>query len=148
MSKAKRFFNICLVFFLILGGALLSRFVFQYHQFASKNRFVKAENINYYLLQTPLKRVRVGADFTYQYQGSTYTSQHTFGRTAFLNEYGAREWIEGKKLIPPYVYLNPKAPQRATLERIFPWKSGLQFVLALVAMAYFAYLKNYVRRYV
>ncbi len=148
MSKTKKIFDGMLIFFLILGAWFLITFCMQMNQFLSRSRFVKLESASYYLLETPLKRIRVGADFTYLYKNKQYGANYVFNKNAFLNEYGAREWIEGKKLISPYVYINPKSPSKGVLERAFPWKSGLQLMLILIALAYFSYLKNYVLRYV
>lgn len=137
-----------LIFFSLIGVWLFISLSIQGIKFSQQTRFVKPESIDYFLMETVLKKVQVGADFTYRYAGKEYVKRHVFKSEGFINEYVANEWIEDKMGQHSRVYINPNSPAKAVLERVFPWKTGIQLLALLVALAYFAYLKIYTLKYV
>jgi len=89
----------------------------------------------------------VEAHYSYVICGVEYKDKKVLTNPKFLNEYAAQTHLQKYWKAQPWpVWYNAKHPEVSSLQKIFPVKKLLSFILSLGILLYFLWLQQYVKR--
>gem|GEM_PF-1281292 len=86
-------------------------------------------------------------NYCFELNGDILEGEYNFQKPIFKTEAAAIETIEKFQERPWNIYFNPKNPQEAALQKMFPIKSGIHLLLSLAVLLYFYWFKHYLSRY-
>jgi hypothetical protein len=85
----------------------------------------------------------ISLSYSYEYDGKNYRNRGKIG-SAYPNPWAANRALEKFEQEKWYAWVNPQAPQKAVLEKRFPYKAAVSAVVLLGLVIYFICLGLYV----
>lgn len=141
---ANNFFNALLMGTMIVFLWFFAGFTVDYFTYLKKANYSIAETFDWGVVEFSDDKYVVCVDFRFHTDGTEeYVSQHLFENTPYRYEEAANQAIEEMKKtdLKCYWYGSSKDP-RASLERSFPYKSGLYSFIIFGVYAYFYFLRR------
>lgn len=85
-------------------------------------------------------RYAAGVEFSYRFEGKEYKKFITLSQPLYLNEISAKNSIAQYEKLSWSAWLDPRDPASPHLQKFFPFKKVLHFVLTLAITVYFLIL--------
>lgn len=86
------------------------------------------------------------ANYSFENNGATYRKEFQFSKPMYTNPHKAQDHIDEWKQQQWWVWYSAKDPHNSSLQKMFPFKASIHFILCLAVLLYFFWLKFYVTR--
>lgn len=97
------------------------------------------------VLEKSSSKYLIMVNYGYTYKKKGYSGEHTFKKLVFVNPSAALSHIEQAKKEKWSAFIDPKKPERSTLQKLFPFKPCIHSLLLITLYIYTLWLKAYVR---
>ncbi|MCB1080777.1 MAG: hypothetical protein KDK69_03040 [Chlamydiia bacterium] len=146
MGTSKSFFAFLLVVVSGVGLWMGGKFLYDLHHY-----FLLSHTAPVHINEWKVEEIKPGkfsifASLEFQVGERIFYKNYRFLKPVYQNPYVAEALIERWENERWEVWYNPKDPQIASLQKAFPIKAGVYFVLCLGVFLYFSWLRIYVRK--
>ncbi len=135
-----------MVLVIAVGFWMGGKFLFSIHHYFLLSESAPATVSEWRVEEINSGKFAIVATFEFQAGGRTFYEHFRFPKPIYQNQYLSNALIEKWKGESWQVWYNPNDPHIASLQKSFPIKSGIYFVLCLGLFLYFSWLQAYVRR--
>ena len=136
-------------FFVIIGLSTLwvgGKFFLNLYTFLDLGQAQKIKILQWEVDQVKPGKFAVVAHFLFETSGEKYPSSFVFQKPLYTNPYTAQDLVEGWKQGEWWVWYNAKNPKKFSLQKSFPLKQGIYFLICLLLLFYFVWLYFYITR--
>jgi len=134
-------FTSCIVF--TLGGLFVWKFI-PYFQYSS---FTRGEMLSWEVIEQEPSIFGICVKYRYPTGDQFFEGEYIFKQPRFTNEHVAKETIQFMEKEKWEIWYKKRRPELSTLQRLFPFKAMIRFLLSVGILGYFFWFKEYLRRF-
>lgn len=122
---------------LLYCGAVAFKPVWNHYRFSVQVPLVKPE---WSVVPVKGSRYAAGVEFSYRLEGKEYRKFLTLSQPLYLNEISAKNNLTQYEKLSWSAWIDPGYPAEPSLQKFFPFKQVLHFVLTFAITVYFLVL--------
>jgi len=146
MRVSKMFFTAMMILISGVGVWTGGSFFFRLYEYFLLSHSSPAITHGWKVEEVRPGKFAIHANFVFQV-GERKVFQHvSFSKPIYQNQYLAQALVEKWEKIPWRAWYNPRHPEKASLQKHFPVKSGVYCAICLMIILYFSLLRVYVHR--
>lgn len=147
MADIKKNWSVLLLGTLVLTLYLSVKFAAGAYQYINLNEKSVADILDWKIEEQKKDKFSIVAKYQFSAKGAPFTGSYTFKKLTFLNPYAAKETLEKMKGESWDIWYPKKKPEKASLQRVFPFQAMIHMILAVFVSFYFFYLSKYAKKH-
>ncbi|MBI3211130.1 MAG: hypothetical protein HYZ47_00360 [Simkania negevensis] len=135
---------------LAVGGVLIwksGKFFLELYHYFSLSHQLPIEIEKWEIQEEKGGKFYLSASYQFLVGDHRFKKTYCFPKPVYLNEYLAKDHLEKWKKEKWELWYQPKNPINSSLQKLFPFKEGIHFLLTLGLFLYFLWLRWYTRRW-
>ena len=144
--KTQKFFKILFIVTALISLWLGGRFFYDLFSYFSLSKQTIAHILEWKVIETKGEKFNLFARYEYTVGNKTYQEEHFFSKPLYPNKHLAQDDLKKWAAFQWNVWYQPKAPTQSSLQRFFPFKKGIHFLLGSFILIYFVCFNEYIKR--
>lgn len=145
-NKTLVLWKLCTLLGLLILLGYLSFFLIKVYRYSLLSKESVAKINFFYVAKLSEDKYAIGANYSYQIHGKTYTNDYSFDKPYFMNEFSAEKNLKHWDMKEMRLWYCKKHPENSSLQKNFPFKNLIYLFVILFINLYFAYLRWYVTK--
>lgn len=115
-------------------------------EYYSLNASTKGVEVRWTVIQAPSAKFAIEAFYHFQVAEKVYEGKTSFADPLFLSPLAAETAIKEIEQKQWDVWYNQSNPNKSSLQKLFPFKACIHFLLTFAVVLYFFFLRNFLLR--